>query len=127
MTMAQRGDLVLDGTPSPEFVGKPCAYCGQPSEGFFSIHRDGFDEGPEVALCIEHGGYETPSCEEIWDRISQAGKKHVQADQAIVKIGGEEIKVTDVNITLGKRTPTREQLAERWGCAATRSSTPPSP
>jgi len=110
--------IELDGTPDPEFQGKPCAYCGKPSEGYFSIERDGFGEGPEVPLCVEHGAYETPTCEEIWERISMAGKEQVKADQAVVRIGGEEITVSDVVISTGKRTPTRQQLAKSWGCDA---------
>lgn len=50
---------------------KTCAYCGAPSEGNFSIHRDGFCEGPEVWLCDAHGGGELPSCPRIWAVIEQ--------------------------------------------------------
>jgi hypothetical protein len=50
---------------------KTCAYCGEPAEGEYSIHRDGFGIGPEVDLCNEHGSKPTPTCEEIWERISQ--------------------------------------------------------
>jgi hypothetical protein len=56
--------------------GERCAFCGQPAEGNFSIHRDGFSEGPEVALCDKCGGYPEPSLPEIWDRISQSPTKH---------------------------------------------------
>lgn len=50
-----------------------CAYCGTTIIGApqASIHRDGFGVGPEVPLCWGCGGYETPTCDEIWDRISQ--------------------------------------------------------
>ena len=47
-----------------------CANCGSPAEGNHSIHRDGFDCGPEVPLCDACGAGENPTCEEIWDRIS---------------------------------------------------------
>lgn len=47
-----------------------CAACGKPAEGNFSIHRDGFCEGPEVSLCNACGRAETPTCEELWDRIA---------------------------------------------------------
>lgn len=52
-----------------DLVGKPCCYCGTPSEGHFAIYRDGFGEGPEVPLCDEHGGTDDPSASDIWARI----------------------------------------------------------
>jgi hypothetical protein len=53
-----------------------CAYCGELAEGNFSIHRDGFSEGPEVQLCDRCGGHTDPSLPEIWSRISQASTRH---------------------------------------------------
>lgn len=50
---------------------RKCAYCGSLAQGNFAIHRDGFGVGPEVDLCDDHGGYETPTCEEIWARIAR--------------------------------------------------------
>jgi hypothetical protein len=47
-----------------------CAYCGQPAEGKYAIHRDGFGLGPEVLLCDACGAHPTPTCEDIWARIS---------------------------------------------------------
>lgn len=47
-----------------------CVFCGQPAQGNFSIHRDGFGVGPEVDLCDACGGDETPTCAEIWDQIA---------------------------------------------------------
>ena len=48
-----------------------CAYCGKPAEGNYSIHRDGFDAGPEVPLCDVCGSSETyPSITEIWSKIA---------------------------------------------------------
>jgi hypothetical protein len=56
-----------------------CAYCGQPAGGSFSIHRDGFGEGPEVDLCNDCGGSppEVLSCEQIWERIAQVNGRPV--------------------------------------------------
>ena len=51
-------------------MGLVCAYCGSPAEGNHSIHRDGFDEGPEVPLCDAHGSQPEPTCEEIWAKIA---------------------------------------------------------
>ena len=50
-----------------------CSFCGVDIKGEveFSIHRDGFGEGPEVPLCVECGSHPTPTCEEIWSKISQ--------------------------------------------------------
>ena len=50
---------------------RTCAYCGQPALGNYSVHRDGFDQGPEVDLCDACGAYDTPTLADIWDRISQ--------------------------------------------------------
>lgn len=47
-----------------------CANCGEPAQGNFAIHRDGFDDGPEVDLCDDCGGGPGPSLQEIWDNIS---------------------------------------------------------
>lgn len=50
--------------------GETCAYCSKPAAGNYSIHRDGFGEGPEVPLCDTCGGKPEPTCEEIWARIA---------------------------------------------------------
>ena len=47
-----------------------CAYCRKLAQGNFSIHRDDFGVGPEVPLCDECGKDPTPTCEQIWKRIS---------------------------------------------------------
>lgn len=47
-----------------------CAYCGKSAEGNHAIHRDGLGVGPEVPLCDACGAHETPTCDEIWARIS---------------------------------------------------------
>lgn len=46
-----------------------CAYCGELAEGAYSIHRDGFGEGPQVDLCNRHGGGMVPTLVSIWRRI----------------------------------------------------------
>lgn len=48
-----------------------CAYCGDVAYGYYTIHRDGFCDGPEVRPCIECGRDQHPSCEAIWSRISR--------------------------------------------------------
>lgn len=48
-----------------------CVYCGSAAQGNYSIHRDGFGVGPEVPLCDDCGGYEYPTCAQIWARISE--------------------------------------------------------
>lgn len=52
--------------------GETCSYCMQPAEGNYSIHRDGFGEGPEVPLCDACGEGAWPTEEEIWSTIGQA-------------------------------------------------------
>jgi hypothetical protein len=48
-----------------------CAYCGKPSEGNYTVHRDGFDKGPEVELCDGCGGSRYPTLSMIWDKIAE--------------------------------------------------------
>lgn len=48
-----------------------CAFCDVPAEGNFAVHRDGFDEGPEVDLCDDCGSGDVPSLSTIWDRIAR--------------------------------------------------------
>lgn len=52
-----------------------CAYCGQPAEGNYSIHRDGFGVGPQVPLCDGHGGGDLPTCEQIWEKLRKGGAR----------------------------------------------------
>jgi hypothetical protein len=100
------------GDPEPEYVGKPCSFCGKPSEGYFSIHRDGFSEGPEVPLCIECGKGERPTCEEIWQHISENGV-------AGIKLDGTEASVRKIlGLSETARNLSREQVMLRWGCDA---------
>lgn len=49
---------------------RPCVYCGEKAQGNYTIHRDGMGVGPEVDLCDRCGSEETPTCEEIWARLS---------------------------------------------------------
>lgn len=51
-----------------------CAVCRKKTEGEYSIHRDGFGEGPEVPLCNECGSGEPPTCEEIWALIGRGSE-----------------------------------------------------
>lgn len=48
-----------------------CVYCDEPAQGNFSIHRDGFGIGPEVALCDACGSTPTPTTGEIWTKIAK--------------------------------------------------------
>lgn len=50
-----------------------CAFCGGPAEGNYTIHRDGYGEGPEVDLCDAHGRGTEPTLATIWARISTHG------------------------------------------------------
>lgn len=53
-------------------IAVPCAYCGRPAEGNHATHRDGgVGIGPEVPLCDACGGGESPTLDEIWERISR--------------------------------------------------------
>ena len=48
-----------------------CAFCGSPSQGHYSIERDGaFSGSPQVPLCDACGGFESPSLQDIWARIA---------------------------------------------------------
>ena len=50
-----------------------CAYCDTPliGEPAYSIHRDGFGEGPEVPLCEQCGAHLSPTYEQIWEKTAQ--------------------------------------------------------
>ena len=60
---------------------RKCANCGKdPTEGNYSIHRDGFGIGPEVPLCDGCGSGELPTCREIWDNIAESGRYKDEVD-----------------------------------------------
>lgn len=50
-----------------------CVHCEKPifGEPERSIHRDGIGYGPELPLCLDCGGEELPTCEQIWAKISR--------------------------------------------------------
>lgn len=68
-----------------------CACCSGPAEGNYSIHRDGFGEGPEVWLCDDCGKDETPTCEEIWARIAENEEMWKEFER-ILKSGGKTLR-----------------------------------
>mgnify|MGYP000542297850 CR=1 FL=1 len=55
-----------------KLLNSRCSYCGEPAQGNYSIHRDGFGIGPEVPLCNSCGAHTDPSEEVIWAKISEA-------------------------------------------------------
>lgn len=61
----------------PVLIRELCAACGNRAEGNFSIHRDGFGDGPEVPLCDACGCGPVPTLTEIWDAIAQRRKERV--------------------------------------------------
>ena len=65
---------------SLELLEGPCVYCGEPSEGNFAIHRDGFGEGPEVPLCDACGSEPTPTCAQIWAHIAYTRQLEQELD-----------------------------------------------
>lgn len=56
---------------SSVLVLRPCAACGRPAEGRFSIHRDGFCVGPEVDLCDACGSEPEPTLADLWASIAE--------------------------------------------------------
>jgi hypothetical protein len=54
-------------------VVNACMFCGRWADGQFSLHRDGFSVGPELPLCSDCGGHETPTLGEIWDYTALPG------------------------------------------------------
>lgn len=50
-----------------------CVFCKKLIDGEpeYSIHRDGFGEGPDVPLCNGCGGSPSPTCAEIWERLAK--------------------------------------------------------
>ena len=59
-----------------------CAACGDDvgPAAPFAIHRDGFCDGPEVALCRFCGGSEFPACESLWRSIGIRWRAMVGVD-----------------------------------------------
>ena len=55
-----------------------CEACGAPSEGNYSIHRDGYGEGPEVPLCDGCGTGPEPTCEEVRTAIARRREAHAE-------------------------------------------------
>jgi hypothetical protein len=80
-----------------------CAACGDPVEGEYSIHRDGFCIGPEVWICNGCGGEETPTCCELW------------ADIAGRLADGCTMTVNDGSVDLHCWTGRRDWIEERYG------------
>jgi NAD-dependent SIR2 family protein deacetylase len=62
-----------------------CVYCGNVETGDpeWTIHRDGFADGPEVPLCSECGESEAISCEAIWRRLNKLKAAPVQLNNAL--------------------------------------------
>lgn len=60
---------------------KPCVYCGEPWEGFYTVHEDSSMSGPEVPLCNRCGGGVSPTAGEIWRQI--AGSKGLPVPECI--------------------------------------------
>jgi len=65
-----------DGAPTD----LTCAFCRAPAEGNYSVHRDGFGEGPEVDLCDACGADPEPTLETIWARIRVAPRLVLVSD-----------------------------------------------
>ena len=64
---AKEAKMMTTNAPLPG----TCAFCDEPAEGNYAVHRDGFGEGPEVDLCNACGSKTTPTLETIWARIAQ--------------------------------------------------------
>lgn len=47
-----------------------CAFCGDESQQNYSVHRDGFDVGPEIWLCNNCGKDPAINLDEIWAKIA---------------------------------------------------------
>lgn len=68
-----------DLIPAPKELPKVlrfelCAACGEPVQGNYAVHRDGFGDGPEVDLCDRCGGFETPTLPQLWAMIANRRK-----------------------------------------------------
>lgn len=57
-----------------------CSYCEREFAGAveWSIHRDGFGEGPEVVLCEPCAAYPHPTPEEIWARLAERDPRELE-------------------------------------------------
>jgi hypothetical protein len=71
------------GKPQKRQRKRFCAYCHKPAEGRYSVHRDGFCEGPQVPLCDACGSGNQPSLHQIWRRIAQNKKSAEQNENGL--------------------------------------------
>jgi hypothetical protein len=73
-----------------------CAACGDTAsvgpdgEPLYTIHRDGFGEGPDVPLCAECGADELPDCPTIWAMIAERQGKCAECGGQV--IGGNDCR-----------------------------------
>ena len=71
-------------------AGETCCYCRGliGDELRYSIHRDGFGEGPEVPLCVTCAEDDRITCEMIWRRCARPGRPDLRALK-----GGRDVRV----------------------------------
>lgn len=67
-----------------------CAYCNKKATGEYSVHRDGFCEGPEVELCNACGSSTLPTLHDIWNKI-RATPNLAKAKKLISKLEDEDL------------------------------------
>lgn len=60
-----------------------CVLCRGPSEGKYTIHRDGFGEGPDVPLCVACAEDENITCEMIWAYLKLEPRREEEEDGGI--------------------------------------------
>ena len=65
-----------------DFCATHCAACGRAAEGEYSLHRDGFSEGPQVPLCNFCGGEEEPTLGLLWQLFKRNGERGVWTARA---------------------------------------------
>lgn len=83
-----KGNMVcgICGDVKPE--KEECAACGSLIVDFsYSIHRDGFCDGPEVPLCDACGAHETPTCGELWAAIRERRARQLKPQSSAALSG----------------------------------------
>lgn len=89
-----------------------CVNCRKPAQGNYSIHRDGFGDGPELPLCDACGCTELPTCNQIWCRIDARGITRLKTERPDRRSRAGEIEPPQCKEPLRRYDPDDESMFE---------------
>lgn len=112
--MMMHSPILIDANKSVEYIGKPCAFCGLPSEGYFAVAKE--DGSGDFALCVQHGAYPNPSIEEIYAHIRRRPFVPEIKIRTYSGLRGVPASCVTDRLKSGRFTPS--QVLEAWECDA---------